>query len=82
MSGFTFNKEEYLNRINFDGKVSINFECLKSIHHAQHTTIPFENFDICLGRNINVDPESLVHKMVRNKRGGYCSELNASFISA
>ncbi|HAH57410.1 MAG: arylamine N-acetyltransferase [Lentimicrobiaceae bacterium] len=82
MSGFTFNKEEYLNRINFDGKVSINFECLKSIHHAQHTTIPFENFDICLGRNINVDPESLVHKMVRNKRGGYCSELNGLLLLA
>lgn len=82
MSGFIFNKEEYLKRINFDGKVSVNFECLKSIHRAQHTSIPFENFDICLGRNINVDPESLVQKMVKNKRGGYCLELNGLLLLA
>jgi len=82
MSGFTFNKEDYLRRINFDGKVSVNFECLKSIHRAQHTSIPFENFDICLGRSINIDPVSLVQKMVKNKRGGYCLELNGLLLLA
>lgn len=82
MSGFTFDQEEYLRRISFDGKVAVNFECLKSIHRAQHTSIPFENFDICLGRSINIDPESLVQKLVKNKRGGYCSELNGLLLLA
>lgn len=82
MNEFTFNKEEYLRRINFDGKVSLNFECLKSIHHAQHTSIPFENFDICLGRGINLAPESIVQKLVKNKRGGYCLELNGLLLLA
>ncbi|MDY0078363.1 MAG: arylamine N-acetyltransferase [Bacteroidales bacterium] len=82
MSDFTFPKEAYLKRINFDGELSANFACLKAIHHAQHTSIPFENFDICLGRNILLDPESLVQKLVRNKRGGYCLELNGLLLLA
>ena len=55
---------------------------MKSIHLAQHTSIPFENFDICLGRNIKADSESLVQKMVKNKRGGYCLELNGLLLLA
>lgn len=82
MTSFTFDQEEYLRIINFDGKVTVDFECLKSIHRAQHISIPFENFDICLGRSINVDPESLVQKLVKNKRGGYCLELNGLFLLA
>ncbi|RNL90389.1 arylamine N-acetyltransferase [Sinomicrobium pectinilyticum] len=82
MDNFSFNRDEYLKRINFNGRISDNFEFLKSIHRAQHRTIPFENFDICLGRNINLEPDVLVEKMVKNKRGGYCSELNGLFLLA
>lgn len=82
MSDFTFNKDEYLRRINLFGKVSVNFEGLKSIHHAQHTSIPFENFDICLGGNIHLDPESIFQKLVKQKRGGYCFELNGLLLLA
>ncbi|RYM35466.1 arylamine N-acetyltransferase [Brumimicrobium glaciale] len=82
MSDFTFNREEYLKRINFDGEVSVDFESLKSIHRAQHLSIPFENFDICLGRNIRIDPKSIFQKLVKHKRGGYCFELNGLLLMA
>ena len=82
MSDFIFNKDEYLKRINFEGTISNNFEFLKSLHHAQQRTIPFENFDICLGKNINLEPEALVQKLIKNKRGGYCFELNGLFLLA
>lgn len=82
MSDFTFNKDEYLKRINLSTKISVNFECLRSIHHAQHTSIVFENFDICLGKSIRLDPKSIFQKLVNQKRGGYCFELNGLLLLA
>lgn len=82
MSDFTFNKDDYLRRINLSKKISVNFECLKSIHHAQHTSIAFENFDICLGKSIHLEPESIFQKLVNQKRGGYCFELNGLLLLA
>lgn len=82
MGDFSFDKDEYLKRINLSRKVSVNFESLKSIHQAQHKAIPFENFDICLGRNINLDSESIFQKLVNHKRGGYCFELNGLLLMA
>lgn len=82
MSDFKFNKQEYLTKINFDGDTSVNYNFLKSIHRAQHLKIPFENFDICLRRRINLSPESIFEKLVRQKRGGYCFELNGLLLLA
>ena len=82
MNDFIFNKELYLKRINFEGTIANDFEFLKAIHHAQHRTIPFENFDICLGRNIKLEPKALVQKLVNKKRGGYCFELNGLLLLA
>ena len=82
MNDFQFNQEEYLQRINYKGSVSNTFECLKALHHAQHTIIPFENFDICLGKAIHLEPEAIFEKLVKNKRGGYCFELNGLLLMA
>lgn len=51
-------------------------EGLFSLHAAQALAIPFENFDVLLGREIRLDPDSLVDKLVARRRGGYCFELN------
>lgn len=82
MRDFNFNTDDYLRRLNLSQEISVNFESLKLIHHAQHITIPFENFDICLGRNIPLDPESIVQKLVHQQRGGYCFELNGLLLMA
>jgi len=82
MSDFLFDKDAYLTRINFKEEVSNDFEFIKSILQAQHRTIPFENFDICLGKGINLAPDALFQKLVKNKRGGYCHELNGLFLLA
>lgn len=82
MDEFNFNQEEYLKRINYKGNVSVNYDSLKALHHAQHFSIPFENFDICLGREIRVSPDALVNKLVKRKRGGYCFELNGLLLLA
>ena len=82
MVEFVFNKEEYLKRINYKGVISSGFEFLKSIRLAQHRSIPFENFDICLGKVISLEPKVLMEKLISKKRGGYCFELNGIFLLA
>ncbi|MEH0154475.1 arylamine N-acetyltransferase [Limibacter armeniacum] len=82
MMSFTLNQNEYLERINYKGSTSEDFESLKSIRLAQHRSIPFENFDICLGKGISLEPDVLVEKLIKNKRGGYCFELNGLLLLA
>lgn len=82
MTDFKFDQNKYLRRINYTGETEPTFECLKELHHAQLYTIPFENLDICLNRTIHLDPENIFNKLVSNKRGGYCYELNGLFLMA
>ncbi|MDX1774658.1 N-hydroxyarylamine O-acetyltransferase [Oceanihabitans sediminis] len=82
MSDFIFNKQEYLRRINLEAPISVNYESLKALHRAQHLSIPFENIDICLGKNIPIDAHSIFQKLVKHKRGGYCFELNGLLLLA
>jgi N-hydroxyarylamine O-acetyltransferase len=42
-------------------------------------TVPFENLDISLGREILCDEERFFHKIVNLRRGGFCYELNGAF---
>jgi N-hydroxyarylamine O-acetyltransferase len=41
--------------------------------------IPYENVDVLLGREIRLDPEGLIAKLVDGGRGGYCYEQNSLF---
>jgi N-hydroxyarylamine O-acetyltransferase len=41
--------------------------------------VPFENLDIGLGRKIICDEEAILHKIVEQRRGGFCYELNGAF---
>ena len=77
-----FNQTAYLERINYSGETSVSLETLKALQHAQFFTIPFENFDIHLGRAIELEPSALFHKLVQMNRGGYCFELNGLFLMA
>jgi N-hydroxyarylamine O-acetyltransferase len=72
----------YFERIGFTGAAAVDEHTLVALHRAQLATIPFENFDILLGRSIPLAPESLVDKLVARPRGGYCFELNGLFALA
>jgi N-hydroxyarylamine O-acetyltransferase len=78
-----FDLEVYLHRIDFKGTVDVSPYTLARLHHAHFYAIPFENFDILLGRGIDLSPQAVFNKLVRNKkRGGYCFELNGLFLQA
>jgi len=41
--------------------------------------VPFENLDIAWGRALVVDEDVTVRKIVEQRRGGFCYELNGAF---
>ena len=82
MSEFTFDVPTYLSRIGLSGEVEITLDGLNQVHRHQLHTIPFENFDIMLGRGVDLDPTYQFDKLVRSQRGGYCFEVNGLLLSA
>lgn len=82
MDEFIFDRDAYLKRIGFTGDISATVDCLRELHHAHQFTIPFENFDIALGRGISLEPEKLIQKLVHSRRGGYCFEVNGLMLMA
>lgn len=52
---------------------------LKSLHKAHLFQIPFENLDIHMGNEIILDIQKIYNKIILQKRGGFCYELNGLF---
>ncbi len=69
----------YLDRIGYAGSREPTAEVLRQIHRVHLFTVPFENLDIALGREIVCDEESFLRKIVDRRRGGFCYELNGAF---
>lgn len=69
----------YLRRIRYDGSTTPTAETLRLLHRAHMQTVPFENLNISLGRRIDIDEEAFVRKIVEERRGGFCYELNGAF---
>ena len=71
--------ETYLRRIVYSGSVTPSARTLRDLHRAHLLAVPFENLDIAWKRKIRVDQESFVQKIVEQRRGGFCYELNGAF---
>ncbi len=71
--------DSYLARIAYNGMKTPTAETLRSLHRAHMLTVPFENLDISRKQEIVCDEESILRKIVRHKRGGFCYELNGAF---
>ncbi len=69
----------YLARIGYAGPTAPTLATLRALHHAQMLAVPFENLDIGLGRPIVPDEGALFAKIVGQRRGGFCYELNGLF---
>ena len=69
----------YFARINWLGAAAANIDTLRALHLKHNCTIPFENLDVLLPREIQLDDQSLEEKLVIARRGGYCFEQNGVF---
>jgi N-hydroxyarylamine O-acetyltransferase len=71
--------DAYLQRIGLSATASPSWQ---AIHRAHATTIPFENIDSHRGIPISLEQADLEHKLVAERRGGYCFEHNLLLASA
>jgi len=71
--------KEYLERIGFDGDLKINYATLSELQYRHFLSVPYENLDILNNISLSLNISDLYDKIVINKRGGYCFELNAIF---
>jgi N-hydroxyarylamine O-acetyltransferase len=69
----------YLERIAYRGSRTPSANTLRNLHLAHLQSVPFENLDILLRRPILLDHERLFQKIVVQRRGGFCYELNGLF---
>jgi N-hydroxyarylamine O-acetyltransferase len=71
--------DAYLRRISYDGSLELTPEVLGALQYTHLLSVPFENLDIHLGREILLDENRLFDKIVTERRGGFCYELNGLF---
>src|SRR6202521_5143399 len=71
--------QAYLQRIGYQRALTPDIDLLRSLHRAHLFTVPFENLDIHWGREIVCDESRILQKIVNEKRGGFCYELNGAF---
>lgn len=70
---------DYLTRIGYDGAIKPDAQTLRGLHLSHMLRVPFENLNIGLKRPILLTEEALWDKIVVQKRGGFCYELNGLF---
>jgi N-hydroxyarylamine O-acetyltransferase len=68
--------DAYLKRIGYAGPLSVDLATLTALHRQHLRTIPYENLDVQLGREVTLDIEHIYTKLVTHKRGGWCYEMN------
>lgn len=68
--------EAYRARLGLTGRLPPTLATLRALTNAHVRAIPFENLDVLLGRAIDLEPAVIEHKLIHQRRGGYCFEQN------
>lgn len=71
--------DAYLERIGADRPARPDAAALRELQWRHLTTVPFENLSIHLGEDIVLEEKLLLDKIVADRRGGFCYELNGAF---
>src|SRR5687768_5627244 len=71
--------DAYLQRINYRGPRTPTAETLRQLQVAHLFAVPFENLSIHSSQPIVLEDGALFEKIVRQRRGGFCYELNGLF---
>ena len=73
------NVPAYLERIHYTRIIKPDVDTLRELQLAHLRSVPFENLDVGLKRVIHIDEPAIWNKLIVNKRGGFCYELNGLF---
>ena len=69
----------YLTRIGFSGNPEVSLKCLAELMACHQLTVPFENLDVFMKRKKVLKVEILFERIIEERRGGLCFELNGLF---
>jgi N-hydroxyarylamine O-acetyltransferase len=69
----------YFARLGYTGSSAPTLSTLRELHRAHLLSIPYENLDIHLGVPLTLDPDRMFAKLVDDRRGGWCYEMNGVF---
>lgn len=67
---------QYFDRIGYSGSLDPTIETMCALQRHQTLSVPFENLDVYLQYPVDQNIERIFNKIVLNKRGGWCYELN------
>ena len=73
------NIDQYLQRIQISDKPEKTLAFLEKLQFHHVTQVPFENLDILQNIPLSLEISDLYDKIVHQKRGGVCYELNGLF---
>jgi N-hydroxyarylamine O-acetyltransferase len=71
--------EPYLQRLGLASAGAPDLEQLMRLQNQHLLAVPFENLDVTWGIPLRLDLETLYDKIVNQRRGGFCYELNGLF---
>ncbi len=71
--------ESYLTRLGLSDTPSPSLTSLNNLMSAHLRTVPFENLDVYYQHGVSVDVARSLSKLVDQRRGGWCFELNGAF---
>ena len=73
-------RSAYLSRIGLERlDLKVDESTLRMLQHRHLLAVPFENLDIHWNKRIILDTGKFYTKIVHNRRGGFCYELNGLF---
>ena len=72
-----FGLDGYFDRIGWHPNGESRFEQMNTVHMRHVMSIPFENLDAYMKKPVSLNPVDIYNKLVLQKRGGYCFEMNA-----
>jgi N-hydroxyarylamine O-acetyltransferase len=71
--------DAYFGRIGYDGPREPTLKTLRTLHERHPAAIPFEAFDVVMGKGVDLSAEVVDRKLIEAGRGGYCFEQNGLF---
>ncbi|WP_340379596.1 arylamine N-acetyltransferase [Streptomyces sp. SS7] len=71
--------DAYLRRLGTARPPRPTAAALAELHLSHLLAVPFENLSVHLGERIVLEERRLVEKVVEERRGGFCYELNGAF---
>lgn len=72
--------QAYLDRIGYAGALPVTFDTLRDLHQHHIRAIPFETLAMLTRQPISLRLDDLRTKVIHDRRGGYCYELNLLFL--